>query len=202
MSCARAGRKRAAVGLAMLALAGAALSMAGNGAAVRLTREEVVGVWRLVRIEYSGPHGARVDPFYQTGSTGLLIYDPSGWMEVQIAAPHRQLFEVPQQRTGAAPTADAAAKAGAFDSYYAYDGTWELDAASSVLTHHVLDSLIPAEAGKTYTQQVSLENGRLVFTNRSGGRAAETVRRKIWERADAPRSSAAVGALERRTLSH
>ena len=73
-------------------------------------------------------------------------------------------------------------KVSAFDSYYAYDGTWEFNAATSEIAHHVASSLLAAESGVTYTQKVSLEGGHLVFTNRSGAPGRETVRLKIWER--------------------
>ncbi|HEX4153797.1 MAG TPA: lipocalin-like domain-containing protein [Steroidobacteraceae bacterium] len=158
-----------------------------DGARRSLTRDQLVGTWRLVRIEYSGPDGAHVDPFYQAGSTGLLIYDPSGWMSVHIVGPRRRSFEVPAQRLAQDSNPEREAlKAAAFDSYYAYDGTWEFDPANSVLIHHVISSLLPAERGMTYTQQVALEDGRLVFSNRSGKVGAETLRRKIWERAATP----------------
>ena len=65
-----------------------ALSAATHGAQKdqpnTVTREGLIGVWRLVRIDYSGPHGSTVDPFYQAGSTGLLIYDQGcffQWLE-------------------------------------------------------------------------------------------------------------------------
>ncbi len=154
-----------------------------NGSTNVLTREDLIGVWRLVRIDYSGPHGSTVDPFYQAGSTGLLIYDRSGWMSVDIVAPHRARFEVPGQRIAMQDGAELAAlKVSAFDSYYAYHGTWEFDAATSELAHHVASSLLPAETGATYTQKVSLEGGHLIFTNRSGAKGEEAVRLKIWER--------------------
>jgi hypothetical protein len=166
------------------ALAAGAERLAVAGPSEHLTRARLVGVWRLARIEYSGPHGETVDPFYQAGSTGLLIYDSSGWMSVDIAAPDRRSFEVPGRRL--APDADGnveALKAAAFDSYYAYDGTWNFNAETSELVHHVVSSLLPAERGMSYTQKVSLEGDRLIFTNRSGAKGAEIVRRKIWERA-------------------
>ncbi|MGD0503782.1 MAG: lipocalin-like domain-containing protein [Steroidobacteraceae bacterium] len=148
-----------------------------------VTREGLIGVWRLVRIDYSGPHGSTVDPFYQARSTGLLIYDKSGWMSVDIAAPERIRFEVPSQRIASQDDANlAASKVLAFDSYYAYHGTWDFNAKSSEVAHHVSSSLSPAENGMTYTQKVSFEGDRLIFTNRSGTQGEETVRRKIWER--------------------
>jgi len=154
-----------------------------NGSPNGLTREDLIGAWRLVRIDYSGPHGSTVDPFYQPGSTGLLIYDQSGWMSVDIVAPNRARFEVPSQRIAMRDGEELAAlKVSAFDGYYTYHGTWEFNAATSELVHHVASSLLAAENGVTYTQKVSLQGGRLVFTNRSGAQGEETVRLKIWER--------------------
>ncbi len=171
--------------LASAYLAAGAMRSSDAGETGRLTREQLIGAWHLVRIEYSGPNGSTLDPFYQAGSTGLLIYDASGWMSVSIAAPRRPAFEVPAERL--APDQDvmiAASKAAAFDSYYAYDGRWDFDAQTSELVHHVVSSLLPAENGKSYAQTATLEHGRLVFSNRSGAHGAETVRRKIWERAE------------------
>jgi hypothetical protein len=163
-------------------LASGAVS-AGAARSVRVTREELIGAWHLVRIEYSGPHGSTVDPFYQEGSTGLLIYDASGWMSVRIAAPGRRGFEVPSARQAADDNAALAAlKVSAFDSYYAYDGTWDFHPETAELVHHVVSSLLPAENGVTYTQSVSIEGGRLVFYNRSVDKGQPTERRKIWER--------------------
>jgi Lipocalin-like domain len=151
--------------------------------APRLTRQQLIGVWRLVGIEYSGPGGPIVDPFYQADSTGIIVYDASGWMSVHIVAPHRQAWEVPSSRSSSAAAAqDSRLKAAAFDSYYAYFGTWDFDAATSVVSHHVKSSLIPAESGLVYAQEVALENGRLIFTGRSGNKGAQTIRKKIWER--------------------
>lgn len=153
-----------------------------HGGAQNLTRQQLVGVWRLVNIEYAGPGGARVDPFYQADSTGIIIYASSGWMSVHIAAPHRVAWEVAAARLPfTAASQDASLKAAAFDTYYAYFGTWNLDEATSVVTHHVKSSLIPAETGMNYVQIVTLENGRLIFTTRSGDEGKETIRRKVWE---------------------
>jgi len=157
----------------------------GREGAQHLIRQRLVGAWRLVSIECSGPGGPIVDPFYQAGSTGIIVYDPSGWVSVHIAAPHRQAWDVPVSRvTSAAAAQDVRLKAAAFDTYYAYFGTWDLDEAASVILHHVKSSLIPAETGLDYAQKATLEGGRLIFTTRNGNRGQETVRRKIWERID------------------
>jgi hypothetical protein len=162
---------------------GALAAPADRGDTAHLARQDLIGAWRLVRIEYSAPQGPIADPFYQADSTGVIIYDSSGWMSVHIVAPHRRGPEVPATRlSSSAMSRDMRLKAAAFDTYYSYFGTWDFDEATSVVTHHVKSSLIPAESGLNYAQKATLESGRLVFTVRSGGKGQETVRRKIWER--------------------
>jgi hypothetical protein len=146
-------------------------------------RQQLIGAWRLAAIEYLGPHGETVDPYYQAGSSGIIIYDSSGWMSVQITAQDRRKWEIPAVRVpGPVRKEDAALEADAFDTYYSYFGTWDYDAATSVVTHHVKSSLIPAETGLDYAQTITLEGGQLIFTVRSGGPGTETIRRKVWVR--------------------
>jgi hypothetical protein len=166
----------------LAAPSGPAASLGRDGAPP-LTRQQLIGAWRLVSIEYSGPSGPLVDPFYQADSTGIIVYESSGWMSVHIVAPHRRAWEVPASRlSSVAASQDTQLKAAAFDTYYAYFGTWDFDAATSVVNHHVKSSLIPAESGLDYAQKVTLEDGKLIFTVRSGNNGEETTRRKIWER--------------------
>lgn len=171
-----------------LAAAQASVSAGGQGGAAgapALTREDLIGSWRLVRIDYSGPKGPLDDPFYHADSTGSLTYDASGSMSVQIASRVRPALAVPGARpVGVVPfSADTRAKAAALDSYYAYFGTWDLDATHSIVTHHVSSALLPAENGASYSQSVALEDGKLVLTNRQTTSAGEYVRTKTWERA-------------------
>jgi hypothetical protein len=146
------------------------------------TRQELVGMWRLLSIDLSGVDGHLTDPFYQANSSGVIVYDASGSMSVQIAGPHRIAAALPTSRLHPATGAEAVAKAGAFDSYYAYFGTWTYDAAASAVTHHVESSLLPAEIGVDYVQEVSVEGDRLTFTNRDPNHGKPTVRIKIWQR--------------------
>jgi hypothetical protein len=152
------------------------------GGTAHVTRQQLIGAWRLMSIEYSDSSGQIADPFYQANSMGLIVYDSTGWMSVHISAPRRRTFEVPASRSASTIAQDAQLKAAAFDTYYAYFGTWSLDAASSVVTHHVESSLIPAETGLHYAQKAAIEGNRLIFTVCTNRRGEQSVRRKIWER--------------------
>jgi hypothetical protein len=184
--------------LGLCGLAGAALEPARAGRADAAAAPtgahravtaggDLIGAWQLRAIEYRGPHGETRDPYYQAASTGILIYDPSGWMSVQITAPDRRPWKASEQRVPASSAAASALVAAAFDSYYSYYGRWDFDPAAAVVTHHVAASLIPSEVGRSYTQAVSFEGNYLVFTNRGDGPGAPTLRRKIWERMPAQR---------------
>ena len=173
------------LGLTLLVCFQCDASSRDGGQPARLAEQQLLGAWRLVAIEFAGPGKETIDPFYQAGSSGMIIYDPSGWMSVQISAPNRRSWEVPPVRVPMAAGTSDRLKAKAFDTYYAYIGTWHYDAATSVMTHHLKWSLVPAEAALSYDQIVTLENGRLVFTTRSGSAGVQTVRKKIWERVSA-----------------
>jgi hypothetical protein len=174
-----------AAALAALVLLIAALPASGSRSPSHPRRAELLGAWRLVRIDYWGPKGPAPDPFYQPDSDGLLIYDASGWMSVAIGARHREPVDVPESRLDPAAPGAVQARAAAFDSYYAYFGSWSYDRSRSVVTHHVESSLISSENGLDYSQELSIEGGRLIFINRrrAGGQSGsgEVVRRKIWE---------------------
>jgi Lipocalin-like domain len=146
-------------------------------------REALLGAWRLVSIAYSGPHGTLVDPVFGANSQGLIIYDSSGWMSVQIFSADRPAMPSPARRTTDPTAAEAnAIKTAAFDSYYAYFGTWEYDAGTTTITHHLKSSLLPYETGVDYRRSVSLSGGRLELTvnNQVNGESRKRV--LVWER--------------------
>lgn len=177
-----AGLARSLLSIVLLCTSWAEAASPDPAGAQHPTRQELVGAWRLVSIELRGPQGKLVDPFYQPDSVGMIIYDATGWMSVQISAPHRTAWEVPASRSADAVMQNARLKAQAFDTYYSYYGTWDYDEAKFVVTHHVKSSVVPAESGLDYSQTVTLEGGRLSFAVRSKSHGEETVRTKVWER--------------------
>jgi Lipocalin-like domain len=151
--------------------------------AAHSTREDLIGAWRLQSIQLIGPNGPMVDPFYNEGSTGMLIYDRSGWMSVQIAGQSRAAVDVPASRPLQNNTPqDAQRKAQALDTYYAYYGTWDFDEAASTVTHHIVSSLFPAEAGVSYPQKATLDGELLTFTTQREFAGNTVIQKKVWQR--------------------
>jgi hypothetical protein len=137
----------------------------------------------LVRIERLGANGPIAEPFYQSESDGLIVYDASGWMSVQILGGHRPAMETPAHRTGSpAEQTNQPIKAALLDSYYAYFGTWQVDEATSTVTHQISGALYPDEIGMHYAQHVSFEDNRMIFSITDQKNGQPIVRRKVWQR--------------------
>ena len=152
-------------------------------AAAKLNREAIVGAWRLVGIDYSGPKGSLVDPVFGPNPQGMIIYDSSGWMSVQIVTANRPTIARPASRTSGVLTADEAKLAAqAFDTYYAYFGSWEFDAATSVITHHLKASLLPYETGVEYRREVTFDGAHLKLIVRSQQNSETRQRTLVWTR--------------------
>lgn len=85
----------------------------------------IVGMWRLVSITTSG----RVNPTRGKHPTGLIVYDKSGYMAVQIM-PDRDRPKF----SGMQPTPEEAKAA--LIGYTAYFGTHTVNPQAGTVTHH------------------------------------------------------------------
>jgi hypothetical protein len=151
--------------------------------AAGITKQAVIGAWRLVGIDYSGPNGALADPVFGPNPQGIIVYDQTGWMSVQIVSANRPVMTRPATRTSGVVTADdARLAAAAFDTYYAYFGTWEYNAATSVVTHHIKSSLLPYETGLEYRREATFDGAHLKLTARSQESGEARQRTLVWER--------------------
>jgi hypothetical protein len=169
--------------LVVAGLAVSALCAADGGRAPRTTQQELIGAWRLVNIEVEGPAGREVDPFYGSGSRGLVIYDASGWFSVQIEGSGRPAVQVPSVRPASDKSESTARlKAAVLDSYYGYYGTWSFDPVTSTVTHHAKGALYPGEDEATYAQHVEIVGRRMIFSRTQNTAGHVTVQTKRWER--------------------
>jgi hypothetical protein len=152
-------------------------------AAAKLTKEAIVGAWRLVGIDFSGPNGSFVDPVFGPNPQGIIIYDSSGWMSVQIVTANRPTIAKPASRTSSVLSTDEAMLvAQAFNTYYAYFGSWEFDAVESVITHHLKASLLPYETGVEYRREVTFDGIHLKLIARSQQNGETRQRTLVWTR--------------------
>ena len=144
--------------------------------------QKFVGAWRLVSVEGQPPQlpGAYDRP------TGLLIYDASGVMSVQVVmkASRKPFAPSNQGRRTATPEE----KAAAFETYAAYFGTFTVDDEAGTITHHLEDSLIPGRQGTDNVRWFEFQgNDRLVLIPIEDGKGGTLARKDatyklVWER--------------------
>jgi hypothetical protein len=143
--------------------------------------DKLVGTWRLVSVETIRPNGEVIYPFYGKHPEGLLIYDRSGWMSVEIVSDPKPTAPNASSREAflAAPPAE---KAIAIDGFYAYYGTWTVDPSAMTVTHHIRQSLYPGERGEDGVRKLALNGNRLMLTAKAHEMGEDHERRLTWER--------------------
>jgi hypothetical protein len=159
---------------AALALFLAGLAPAQNEKLAR----QFVGAWRLVSIEGT----SRVTPMAYDRPTGIIMYDSSGRMSVQISRrADRRPF------AGGINSGTPEEKAAAFDSYTAYYGAYTVDAKAGTVTHHLEDRLGPGGRGVDNVRYFEFRGDRVVLMpveDGKGGRIArkDATYKLTWER--------------------
>jgi len=130
------------------------------GSAAPVTSTPLVGAWSLIDAVTIEPDG-RSRPWNGWGpsSIGLILYEPTGLMAVQIAGPRsRQPHETEFSKLPADQRLDY------LRTYYAYFGRYTFDAAQSIVTHVISSSLDPSEIGDTYRRKVDLHGDMVTLT--------------------------------------
>ena len=133
-----------------------------------------VGTWKLVAIE--GQQVPRRD------RVGLIMYDTTGHMAVQIMPIDRPKFALSDRRQGTQEEIKAA-----FDGYAAYFGPYEVNEAEGVVIHHLKASIFPNEVGRDNIRYYEFSGDRLTLipTNMVDGKLtpkSSATFRLIWER--------------------
>ncbi len=157
------------------------ISASGQTKAEGPVRERLLGAWRLVSLETIRPNGEVIYPYYGKHPEGLIVYDRSGWMSVQIVSDPQPAVPTASSRE-AFLAAAAAEKVAAIDGYYAYWGTWTLDATKSTVTHHIKQSLYPAERGEEGVRHFVLDGDHLTLTAKTHEMGEDHERKLVWER--------------------
>lgn len=127
-----------------------------------------VGTWSLASL---GGEGGLVERLGES-PVGILIYDPSGNMSVQIMNGERAGIPL---RTGDDFKA-------AFQSYIAYFGRYSLDVAEESVTHHVAGSLYPRDVGREFKRLYEFEGDTLILTAIGVIGGEDIAARLVWQR--------------------
>lgn len=137
-------------------------------------REHLVGAWRLVSWE-ARTEGQTNFPFGADAS-GLLIYSASGRMSVFLSQSKRERFATAEAKAGT-----LAEKSKAFDSCFAYSGTFVV--TDGRVVHRLDHCTFPNWIGTEQVRFVRLEGTRLILeTPPLPMNGREAVSRLIWER--------------------
>jgi hypothetical protein len=143
--------------------------------------DALLGAWRLVSVETIRPNGEVIYPFYGKHPEGLIVYDSSGWMSVQIVSDPKPPAAKIDSRD-ALLKASPAEKIAAIEGYYAYCGTWTVDVGTSTVTHHVKHALYPGERGEDFPRHFTLNGDLLTLTVKTHEMGEDHERKLIWER--------------------
>jgi len=120
--------------------------------------DKFIGAWRLVSAEFRAEDGAIAESPYGTEPQGLLMYDAQGSMAAQLAQKGRTPFAVADRMAGTPGEIKAA-----FESYQAYFGHYKVDERERVVTHTVIQSLLPNLVGTEQRRQYRFRDGKLIL---------------------------------------
>jgi hypothetical protein len=166
---------------ALAAAAWAAPAIAAQPKSDASVRDQFIGAWRLVSVETIRTNGEVIYPYYGKHPEGLIVYDRSGWMSVQIVSdPSPSVPTADSRETFFAAPANE--KAAAIDGYYAYCATWTVDAAKATVTHHIKQSLYPAERGEDGVRHFILQGDHLTLSAKTHEMGEDHERKLVWER--------------------
>lgn len=132
----------------------ACFALAGAAAA---GEPSVVGSWRLVSYEDKSPNGQSLYP-YGKEPRGLLIYDASGNMSIQLMKmPH------PKVASGDDSKVTAEEKQALYDAYVAYFGKYTVDLEKGVIIHRVEGDLADVYIGSDEERPFVLRADTLIL---------------------------------------
>lgn len=153
-------------------------SPSGNVATQRVAAQ-LVGSWRLVSISTVRPSGQEVTDWAGPRPSGLLMYQPNGYMSAQI-----RLDPPASWSHESVDDATVEERAYAFDRYYGYFGKYDVDESKGVVHHYVESSLQPPEIGITYERHFRIEGDKLFLTTEAFTfKGEQRYNKLVWERA-------------------
>jgi hypothetical protein len=139
----------------------------------------VVGTWRLVSYDTQTADGVKSFPLGQD-LAGMAVYLPNGRVSIQFMRRDRPRFQ-----SGDAWRGTLEEERAAFEGFFSYAGRYTLDAARSVVTHHIEIASAPNYVGIDLERMFSMSGNRLTLRTPQRQLAGQTSSSTlIWERID------------------
>jgi hypothetical protein len=139
--------------------------------------EQLVGAWTLVASYQERPDGSRFDTF-GPNPKGIMIFDPSGRMLLQMARSDRPKFSSNNRLTGT-PEENRAAVHGLLS----YFGRYEVQETERAVVITVDASSFPNQDGTIQKRPVEINGNELRWTNPVPSRGEFSAAYIIWRRA-------------------
>lgn len=142
--------------------------------------ERFAGTWRVISIETVLPNGEILYIWMGRNPLGLLMYDRTGYMSIQFLRDPRPTFVSGSHRDGPPEEIKLA-----YEGYYAYFGTYEINETEGTVIYHVEGSLWPEQVGADQKVFYKFSENRLTMTTppiQRGG--MQWVNRVTYERVE------------------
>jgi lipocalin-like protein len=138
--------------------------------------QQLLGAWTLVASYQERPDGTRFDTF-GPDPKGLMIFDQSGRMSLQMARSDRPKFSSNNRLTGT-PEENKAAVQGLLS----YFGRYEVNEGERAVVITVDASSFPNQDGTTQKRPVEITGDELRWTNPVPSRGEFSAAYIIWQR--------------------
>lgn len=131
--------------------------------------QEFIGAWRLVSFEELQEDGNLLYP-YGKDAVGLLLYDITGKMSVQIMKRDR-----PDNSSDDLNNISSEEIKSVVEGFTAFFGTYEINPPEKTIIHHVEGHLLPNSVGKSLKRTFEFSGDKLILKPTGS-------RRVVWER--------------------
>ena len=122
-----------------------------------MSKEQFYGAWKLVSYEFRGESGEVHQPF-GADARGVIMYDASGMMSVQIIRDDRMGFA-----SGDMFDATLEELKSAYEGINSYFGTFTVNEVEKTVTHHVIAASLPSRHGSDQVRGYEFSGNRLTL---------------------------------------
>ena len=145
---------------------------------------QLIGGWTLQSRETLTADGkVRVDPGLSSTPKGVLIYDAYGHVAAQLSRLGRSVDMLADECRKAVDVKGTSDTAQTILGYDAYFGSYTVDKAKGIVTHHLESALFPGDIGKNITRHFAIAGDVLTITFTTTLSDGTPVTRKlIWTR--------------------